>query len=281
MWGVDTCATDFICNDRKLFTEIYPCSRKLKLGDATMVDIPSQGTILLFGLSFPALFSPHFCINLMSVPTLDRLGWSSHFSNGIGILTSPDKYQYHCSIQGGIYLLTSQIQKITSSSYITTRSESRQFNIPLVEPLTSDRITRSAAQANLLSGSSDTELTESNHHDELKQRTETPDSPQNEKPTNIPSLIVSNDQNYLLDDDSSDESAPENDEIINEAIKDMIRSKKNSKSRNVTVFQWHQRMGHANPENIRKALGDRLGKIPSHIPCDVCIQAKMKQKSKQ
>ncbi|KAI5777562.1 hypothetical protein EDC01DRAFT_635722 [Geopyxis carbonaria] len=186
---------------------------------------------------------------------LDKLGWRATFAEGIGILSSPNNIHLRCSLNQGIYILDDIFTKNVSSSLISTRSISRAKNVPLTPPLVSDRAVKSA----LRKASIDSDNAKVIHkHQTLKNKW---------------NQII-----HSLDEDEQ-VSFPEDDEtLLKDAVKDAARATRRSKIA-VTAYQWHQRMGHANTETLRKALQDET--IPTDIPCDVCIQAKMQQRFKR
>ena len=91
VWVVDSGASHHMCNSLEAFQpgSLRPVNHTIRLGDHTEVSATSRGTISIRGVTIEALFVPAFRVSLLSVSELDKLGWSSTFSNGRCSITDP------------------------------------------------------------------------------------------------------------------------------------------------------------------------------------------------
>ncbi|KAI5796458.1 hypothetical protein EDC01DRAFT_629263 [Geopyxis carbonaria] len=101
------------------------------------------------------------------------------------------------------------------------------------------------------------------HYHYLSYPTELLDSESTNSKRNEPtSITIDNNettqQDIIMDSEKETNDKTTNDDSFTDesTIKDGIRSKRRSKTNNLTIYRWHQRMGHANPETMRKALGE-------------------------
>ena len=121
---VDSGASHHMCNDRQAFrpNSLYPANHTIRLGDRTTVTATSKGTISLAGFTIEALFVPAFRVSLLSVSELDKLGWTSTFTNGSCSLSDPyGTILFRIGIADGLY----KFNPWQSIALITTRSAAR------------------------------------------------------------------------------------------------------------------------------------------------------------
>lgn len=106
-WVVDSGCTQFMCNQLTLFDQLHDVNVTVKLGDSSITRVHQAGDVFLFGSNFCALYVPSFRVSLISVPVLDRAGFTVTFANDSvlisndGVVMGVAKLESSC----GLYVL--------------------------------------------------------------------------------------------------------------------------------------------------------------------------------
>ena len=103
---MDSGASHHMCNNQQAFRlgSLRPATHTISLGDRTVVSAAGKGVISVKGVTIEALFVPAFRVSLLSVSELDKLGWTTTFSNGLcSVLDSQGAALLHIRVIDGLY----------------------------------------------------------------------------------------------------------------------------------------------------------------------------------
>lgn len=102
---VDSGASHHMCDNQQAFqlASLRPATHTIRLGDCTVVSAAGKGVISVKGVTIEALFVPAFRVSLLSVSKLDKLGWTTTFSNGLcSVLDSRGASLLHIRVIDGL-----------------------------------------------------------------------------------------------------------------------------------------------------------------------------------
>ena len=103
---VDSGASHHMCNNQQAFRlgSLHPATHTIRLGDRTVVSAAGRRVISVKGVTIEALFVPAFWVSLLSVSKLDKLGWTTTFSNGLcSVLDLRGASLLHIRVIDGLY----------------------------------------------------------------------------------------------------------------------------------------------------------------------------------
>lgn len=111
IWVIDSSCTQFMCNKLYLLSNLSIVNISIKLGDDTVVQADQARLVTMFGFSFRALYTPSFCISLISVSDLNRNGFICTFADA-GVIIKKDNLVLGRAILDramGLYVLSSDL----------------------------------------------------------------------------------------------------------------------------------------------------------------------------
>lgn len=130
VWAVDSGATHHMCNDRRLFLQLWNTEINVRLGDTTRIKVTQQGIAVIHSTQLCALFIPEFRISLLSVSQLDQCGFNTQFANSTCIISRDDQILLEAPINNGLY----KFNTIIPEALATTRSMTRNARNIITKP---------------------------------------------------------------------------------------------------------------------------------------------------